>query len=289
MKIIWIDPSQNEIKWSEEYILKDLFKVEKKDVLWLNENFDENIKIDFDNFFIVYSSDDRSLRSNTLNFIQKLYKENKKFNLLHTSNEQLRHDTSYYKLAKKVFRCYLDFNQSENNNITTIPIGYQSGYKFEGEAVLHKDKKYKCSFIGQPKNERFEMIETIKTIENSFIHQTKQWECPTKILQEDSRKIMSDSLVVPIPMGNIHFETHRFYEALEAKTIPVVRRYNNYDYYYNILGNHPVPFINNWNELPNLISYLDNKFVYDELCKKITIWYSSIKNHFSQKILQSYN
>jgi hypothetical protein len=288
MKLIWIGVPYDltNIRWSQEYLIDDLLKLNKSDVLWLNTEFNENeLDINFNNFFVVYSCDEHKIKDNIFNFIKKLNNQNKTFYLIHISNEQLRHDTSYYKLAKRVFRCYLDHRLKKESNMETIPIGYQSGYKYDGNMVKLKDKKYSCSFIGHPKNERFKMIEVMNKIDNNFIHETKQWDCPTKITQKKCLEIMSQSIIVPIPKGNIHFETHRFYEALEAKTIPVIRLYNSYNYYEDLLGVNPIPFVEDWGDLPKIMNYLNNEIIYDSLCITINDWYLSIKNNLSKNLI----
>jgi len=290
MKVIWIDLSDESrsMKWSQEYFLEDILKVKTTEVLWLDKDFDENMTINFDSFFVVYSSDQRTLETKTLNFIKNINAQGKKFNLIHMSNEQLKHDVSYYNLANKVYRCYLDFSlPRDNKKIITIPIGYQSGYKSDHNAVLYKDKKYNCCFIGQPKNERYQLLKEIKLIENHFIHETRKWECPTSLSQKDCLQIMANSLLVPIPMGNIHYETHRLYEALEAKTIPVVRRYNKYSYYSDLLGSCPLPVIDEWSQLNDLLDYFKQNDCYDKTQSGINEWYNSIKSDLSHTIINS--
>lgn len=288
MKIVWIegDGDPNNIKWSQEYILEDLLKETHKEVSYYPDSLTTYSNLNIDKSLVVYSSDDRVLNKNLLNLLKTSYDLGQVFNLCQFSNEQLRHDYSYYKLANHTFRCYYGPEFHNDSTVTILPIGYQSGFKSEKPPLKFKDKVYSCNFVGQPKNERYQMLEEMSKLDDTFIHTTTRWNCPSWLSQKDMSEIMSKSLVTPMPRGNVHIECHRFYECLESGGIPLIKTYNGFNYYDFLLGKSPLPSIENWSDLGLIIKKLTDESFYNSLVDETHAWYGNVKKTIANKLTE---
>jgi hypothetical protein len=58
--------------------------------------------------------------------------------------------------------------------------------------------------------------------------------------------LLADSVFAPCPMGRVHLESARIYDALEVGAIPVVERRRWLDYFTELLGDHPLPTARSW-------------------------------------------
>jgi len=279
LKIIWLSGHgfKQESCWEYDYITKDLFSLFDVEVFVLTDDY--NLFID--NSLIVYSSDDRTLSKKIQNYLEECDSKKLKYNLLHLSNEQLNHNCDYYSNAKVVFRNYFD-PSIKQKNVVVLPLGYKTGFTNNNPKKL-KDKKYDYCFIGQPKWDRFQLIDIIKKNGNSYIHTINQWDSPQSLKSKEMQDILKLTKIVPCPMGNILPETFRFYETLESGSIPVIRRYNGSDYYSGFFKNHPIPTVNDWNELPLVMDSLINNG-YDSTCTNINNWYATIKQELRQLV-----
>jgi len=258
--------------WEYDYILNDLlsnFEIEVK-LIW------DKLELFVENSLIIYSSDERELDNNLLNYFENYKNKGIKFNLFHISNECLNHNFNYYDYAEVVLRNYYD-ERIDKENVLTVPLGYKGGIKNRNKDYLRSDqKKYDFSFVGQLKNDRFNLVSEISKFDRVFIHKTNKWDCPTSIGPVEMGEIYSSTLLVPCPMGNINIDSFRICEVLESGSIPIIKKYNGYDYFEKIFGEHPIPIVNDWNEITN---------VYDKILvnpdyeiEKINNWYYDFKN-----------
>jgi hypothetical protein len=257
--------------WEYDYILNDLLHNFDVDVKLISKNLDLYIE----NSLIVYSSDERELNKNLKDYFINYKNQGIKFNLFHISNEQLRHNCDYYDYAELVIRNYYD-EKIDKKNVLTVPLGYKGGIKNRNQNYLKfNQKKYNFCFIGQLKNDRFDLLTQISKFEKVFIHLTNQWDCPTSIKSEEMGEIYASTLLVPCPMGNVNIDTFRICEILESGSIPILKKYNGYNYYEKIFGENPIPIVDDWSEIINVYNdVLDNP---DDEIKKINEWYSEFK------------
>lgn len=58
--------------------------------------------------------------------------------------------------------------------------------------------------------------------------------------------VLADSVFAPCPMGRVHLESSRIYDALEVGAIPIVERRRWLDYFTELLGDHPLPTARSW-------------------------------------------
>jgi hypothetical protein len=200
----------------------------------------------------------------------KYEKENKIFYLYHLSNENLNHDFWYYAKAKHVFRTYADHRICDKKNITIVPLGFQTGFKNYSNNINLKCRKYSFAFIGQVKSDRKLLLKNLESVPNTFIHITKQWNCPTALNTYETCNIYSNTYLIPCPKGWIHADTFRICEALECGAIPILKKYDSYSYEW--LGeNHPIPMLDDWDDIQKLSLNIP------KLQKDCYEWYSQKK------------
>lgn len=270
MNIIWQTLSGEQTDFEFEYLTKIIFSNES-DKIFDNNSFSTII----DNSVIVYSNNQKDPPNELINYLNKFIEKKYNFYLVHLSNEDLGHNFQYYKSAKKVFRNYYDPNINLKN-VIFIPLGFKSGFynsDFKVE-TLNKIKNYSFCFIGQPKADRLELLHTIKD-KNSFIHATGSWNCSTSLSQNDCKEIYRKTKFAPCPMGFSNPDSFRIMEALEWGCIPIIKKYNNFDYHTKIWGYNMIPKVNSWQELEIFYNLSDKS--YEDLFNKIFSWYKDFR------------
>lgn len=257
--------------WDFDFIINDIFKNFTVNIIF-NPNIDD---IFIENAIIVYSCDDKEINPKLLNYFNEYKKRELKFNLYHLSNESLNHNCNYYNYAKIVFRNYYDYN-IKYKNVIVLPLGYKSGFLNKNKNYLKlEDKKYDICFIGALKCDRLELVNHIKHFKTNFIHITSSWNSNDCLSPSIIQKIYTETILIPIPMGNIHEDTYRIYEVLESGSIPVIKLYGKSDYFENIFGKHPIPIVKNWDELKNV--YCKIKPNLNSYLQELNMWYDNFK------------
>jgi hypothetical protein len=279
INLIWQTPSGDCTDFELEYITEVLFK-----------NFNQNRIFDcgslesvLDNSVIIYSNNVNEIPYELNAYFDKFVEKGYNFYLLHLSNENLGgHNCSYYSKAKKVFRNY--FNPSiTSENIVYIPLGVKSGF-------INKDdkgyttilKEYDFAFIGQPKSDRSELILELEKFDKVFIHKTNNWNCSTSLNQNQCIEVYKKTKFTPCPMGWVHPDSFRIMETLESSSIPILKNYNNLEYFKNTWGESPLPIVESWADIKTYKELSDED--YKELSLKVKEWYLNFKKDLSIKI-----
>jgi hypothetical protein len=242
------------------------------------------------------------------------YSGDKPYSIIHLSDEFYTHDIRIYNdpLCKHIFRNYyskiLTPQHSHacekigycENKITYFPLGYKMDFwkNYSGtdpRSLSCNMRKYKWSFCGGLfKNNRQNIINNLKHISPHYIHSIRGWNTSDSLGTEDYRNIMLDSIIIPCLSGNANVDTFRLWEALECGCIPVVSKnqklfgnYNGnseYDYYRELLGDHPLPTIENWMDTRKLDDLFDNEDALEQLRIEIYNWYVNTKNNYRNAI-----
>jgi hypothetical protein len=119
-------------------------------------------------------------------------------------------------------------------------------------------------------------------MENVFIHKTNSWNCSTALTQDECISIYNKTKFVPCPMGWVHPDSFRLMECLESGAIPILKNYNNLEYFSKVWGDSPLPIVNSWNEIATY--YKMNEEDYNQLSNSVFNWYEEFKHKLSLKI-----
>lgn len=268
--LIWQTQEGDQTNFEYEYLTNVIFKN-----LNIIKHFDNSqLSKVMDNSIIIYSNNQNNPSLEFINYLNEFIKNNYTFYLVHLSNENLGHNTNYYDNAKNVFRNYYDSNIG-NKNVIYIPLGFKSGfYNNDYNPNDYKIKKYDFSFVGQLKSDRHELHNLIQN-EKSFIHLTNSWNCSTSLTPTQISNIYKETKFVPCPMGWAHPDSFRIMEALEWYSIPIIKKYDNFDYHNLVYGNTPLPKVNSWDEVKNFSTMDDS--AYSKLFDEVFSWYQTFR------------
>ena len=222
-----------------------------------------------DGALLIYSNNLSGPEEAFLAYLERYAREGFSFDLLHLSNENLGHDCSYYAKARRVFRNYFD-PAITAPNVSYLPLGFQSGFlNRTGSVPGPAERLHDAAFIGQPKNDRVELIDVLGRMPRRFLHATKAWSCQTALSPGDVAGIYATTRYVPCPKGWVHEDSFRICEALEWGAVPVLRRYGPVDFFSKTLPGHPFPVIDSWEDLPGMVASTD----YERLFSESRRWY----------------
>jgi hypothetical protein len=276
LNLIWQTFNGDQTTFEFEYTTEVLFKNIEH-----NKIFDDGqLSTVLDNSVIIYSNNSNNISDDFNNYLNKFVELGYTFYLLHFSNENLSHNCDYYSKAKHVFRNYYDSNIN-HENVTFIPLGIKTGFINKNENSL-ETKEYEFSFIGQPKSDRQELLSVMENMENVFIHKTNSWNCSTSLTQDECISIYNKTKFVPCPMGWVHPDSFRLMESLESGSIPILKNYNNLEYFTKVWGDSPLPVVNSWDEITNY--YKMNEEDYVKLHTNVFNWYKEFKIQINQKV-----
>lgn len=276
INLIWQTFNGDQTNFEFEYTTEVLFK-----------NFEQNRVFDdgklltvLDNSVIIYSNNSNTISDDFNNYLNKFVELGYTFYLLHFSNENLSHNCDYYSKAKTVFRNYYDSNITAEN-VIFIPLGVKSGFINKNEK-WSKIKEYEFVFIGQPKSDRQELLSVMESMENVFIHKTNSWNCSTSLTQDECISIYNKTKFVPCPMGWVHPDSFRLMECLESGSIPILKNYNNLEYFTKVWGDSPLPVVNSWDEITNYYKMNEEDFL--KLKTLVFNWYKEFKIQLTLKV-----
>lgn len=278
LNLIWQTKEGEPTEFEYEYITEILFK--KLDFI---TQFDYgSFKTVKDNSVIIYSEPGNNASPELIHYLNKFVRKKYRFYLLHLSNEGLNHNCWYYAKANYVFRNYYD-PKIKLNNIQYIPLGFKSGYLNKENKIddCHQ-RKIDIAFIGQPKSDRFEMINEIEKLDSYYLHKTHSWNCATAMSQSESIEIYNKTKYAPCPMGQIHPDSFRVCEALEWGCIPIVKKAEGKDYFTSIFGNHPFKVLDEWSTITAIVADKD----YCQNNQLVHNWYLNFKENLQLRIQQ---
>ena len=122
-----------------------------------------------------------------------------------------------------IFKQYNFF--TENKSVFQIPLGYAKGYLSNQLPLKPMNiRKYNIAFIGEMKENRWDMLNVFQREQNAFIQQVKNtWNIDTLPMSPSKTyEIYSDSKFVLCGRGNATLDSFRIYEAIVAGAIPIV-------------------------------------------------------------------
>ncbi|WP_222930216.1 hypothetical protein [Synechococcus sp. A15-60] len=157
--------------------------------------------------------------------------------------------------------------------------------------------EYTWCFAGQPKSDRLEMLKCFDGLKRGQVVLTDQGfsEDHKKVTALNSKEYFSllrNSLFTPCPLGWVNIETYRFYEALQAGSIPVVLKNASPDlsdvsYWEAKFECHQKPpFVqaSTWDEARERCQYLIDSGKAPQVRQECIIFWQLLKEHWKRKL-----
>lgn len=106
----------------------------------------------------------------------------------------------------------------------------------------------------------------------------------TKGLEHDEYyDLLKTAAIAPCPGGPCTPDTFRLYEALETACIPIVDYKEDRDFWYELLGENPIPILDNYVQLNGYINDCHN--AYPSINNDVFAWWIRYKRDFRNKII----
>jgi hypothetical protein len=204
------------------------------------------------------------VKTNLIEIFFKEFNFNKQFKIItHNSDHSINNNHLIYLENEKLIKWFAQNTEIQHKKLEPIPIGianeiWESGNESLWIDFLKKDIKkdslFYCNFtINNNRNERELCFKKMCEYNISKIEYKKF----NEYLYDLSKSFFSIC-----PNGN-GIDTHRLWESLYLKTIPIVTKSNLTEYFQSL---YPIIVIDNWNEF--------DKNNYSE-----DLYYNIIKNH----------
>jgi len=179
--------------------------------------------------------------------------------LFHISDEWYREDYSVYQHFTHVIRSFCHSGMA-CESVTTIPLGPVFSRIKAGPVRSIAERQYVWCFAGQQVTTRRAMVQHLRNLEPNYTYMagSKDFSGP-RLSGQEYLSLIEDTVFVPCPMGNVHLESFRLYEALDCGCIPIVERRPWLDYFTLLFGEHPLPTVSHWRDAPRLISELNQE------------------------------
>ena len=216
----------------------------------------------------------------------------KDLTIIHLSDEEGLDGSFLYKEVNpsiKIIRNFYYEKYNKYKNIYNLPLGPTRISLSNLKWINALDRKYIWNFIGTTwkDSEREGAISTFRSnLPNRHYIFTGE-KFSQGIKQEEYIKILSDSIFTLCPEGHRHFETFRFYEALETGSIPLIVNAKELIQNIYLSDRPPIKNFNSWSEaalfVKNLIKEPNN---INKIQNQLREWWQNSKYKFSSAIKQ---
>jgi hypothetical protein len=149
----------------------------------------------------------------------------------------------------------------EGDCIRPLPVGYCNGFRAPDSCKPASRRAYVWSFAGAlGKSTRPDAVRALRAIEPYRVHATDRFRIAglavsdAELDPKAAAALLQDSAFAPSPMGNVNLECFRLYEALEAGAIPLLEKRLAFDYFTELLGDHPLPTFYRWRDAAGFVS-----------------------------------
>ena len=123
-----------------------------------------------------------------------------------------------------VLRCYRDEAYGDLGNVLAVPLGYKTGFRKPAGAA----RTNAWAFAGQgTKSSRRAMLGALGALPGtraSHVSEALDWDAPGNLATDAYARLLASAALAPCPVGWIHPDSFRLYEALECGCLPVVER-----------------------------------------------------------------
>jgi hypothetical protein len=165
-----------------------------------------------------------------------------------------------------------------------LPLGWTPHARIVGEAP---EKTLDWFFSGQvTHSRREECVATLRTMAGGELNETAGFTygwAPDLYMRR-----MASAKVAPCPSGPVWVDTFRMWEALEVGAIPVLdtvtgQGQDQRDYWVRLLGDHPLPTVERWEEFPAILEGLLADW--PDSANQIQAWWLTYKRGLRRRFL----
>lgn len=204
--------------------------------------------------------------------------------ILHLGDEFTRGPYSVYANFAYVLRShYKSFLKSPA--LLNTPIGY-SNEVTPSSWLPSSMRPLAWSFSGARGATRLKMGRVWKSFRPNHIYLPDLRAGEVHQTRQEFLDNLRDSVFVPCPMGNIHLESLRLYEALENGAIPILQRRAFFPYWEEVLGeDHMAPQFYNWEDARAWAEDLyDRPAALDRFQRQIIDWWQTLKDETRDQV-----
>ncbi len=197
--------------------------------------------------------------------------------VLHIGDEFARGPYSVYAAFAYVLRQeYKSFLKSPG--LLNTPLGYTNDASPTSIRPA-SERKYLWAFTGADNATRRKLAAIWAGLEPSYLHLVDLRAGEKHQSRQQFLDLMRDAVFAPCPMGNVHIEVGRTYEALENGAIPLVTMRRGFAYWEAVLGDdHPLPGFYNWADARAFVADIGQRPAdMDALQHKIHSWWTAKK------------
>ena len=255
--------------WETDYIIQLLSNKMDQNIEKIFISFEQIEKQNIYCDVFVYNC-----RMHSFDQILNVVKKIKPKIIFHLSDEYYYENLGHYNELAKYCNLFLRQHHHPGyvyeDNVIPMPLGYCNDAGIGGRYIPKiNERNYNWSFIGDMKNDRWEMVNAFYEIENYF--------AGSQILKPDMMNIYLDSIFVPCGRGNSSINCFRLYEASMAGAIPIcVGSKEEIDLVFKYEENPPWIFAESWKESVEICKkFLAQKNLLQEKQFEILNWWKN--------------
>jgi hypothetical protein len=204
--------------------------------------------------------------------------------LIHLGDEFSRGPYEVYASFAYVIRQHFKFFV-KSPGIVYSPVGYSNGSTTD-EFVPASAREFAWAFTGADGATRRKVARAWAGFEPNYVHLVDLRAGQKHQSREDFLRLLRNSVFVPCPMGNVHLESLRIYEAIENGAIPIVSRRTGFPYWEALFGpNHRLPAFKTWGEALAFAQDLYSRpNDLDQFQSEIRTWWESEKRAIRERV-----
>lgn len=214
-----------------------------------------------------------------------------KFYILHLSDEFGSDPIDFYEWPEVlgVLRNYVREDLVESEKVKVIPLGFHWAIP-NGEPYIHTPRppfrEFIWSFVGTGWANRRDKLAPLRQLplasKEVFMD---QWNSPKMLGRQENLSILLNSWFVACPLGN-NAETYRFYEALEAGSVPIVVREEKMEGFLKMIAaSLPLLIANSWSHAAEIVYILHSKpEMYEEYRNNLLYAWEMMKKNTKENV-----
>lgn len=284
IKVLFFATDKEKV-WESDYIINTLIPKKYTKIAAYTESLDQISQTGIWDIFVF------NCRKYSFNDILDAIELTHPKIIIQLSDEYKDEDLNYFNILAKYCNLYLREYHHEGytylDNTIHIPLGYTNNAGLEFMDILPeglnkppktKDRKYNWSWIGELKQDRWEMLQIFSNIPSHSYG--------LEILKDDMIDRYLNSNFVPCGRGNSTLDCYRLYEASQCGAIPcIVGTEDEIKKTFKYEKNPPWIFGSSWHDVAHKVRYLI--FNPEELQKKqceLIEWWDNRVGEIREKV-----